>query len=333
VRVRIRHTTVYTYSSPAVGAFTQLRLTPRHDETQNLLASTIRVTPQAKLTMHEDYFGGIVHAFNLNEPHDSLTIVALSDVVTVARRQPGRISRGDGDIALLSRPATKDRYSEWLAPSHFTDDGERLEALSEQARAYAADTANPDSARDVIEAVCTFVNGFLAYSPGATFVNTRVGEVIDLRAGVCQDFAHLGVAVLRKLGVPARYVSGYFHVEKDVESASPGDVHMESHAWIEAFIPRFGWWEYDPTNGCPADDRHIVVAVGRDYADVVPVSGVYRGEGEQTMAVRVEMVSPDAGPLPAPVATPARRGVAHDQRGARPPASAARRRAQEQAQQ
>jgi len=301
VRLRIRHTTRFRYAKPARASFNQVRLTPRHDETQNLLSFSLLVSPQARLTRHHDHFGTLVHTFNIHPAHHELVIVGESEVVSGPRRQPTGTEEGTeegtvaGGIDALAEPAFVDAYAEWLHPSPYTSDAEALPAFSAQARAAGEAYGQPGSVRDLVEGVCRHVRGYFTYAPGSTYVHTTVAEALERRRGVCQDYVHVAVGTLRALGVPARYVSGYFYNRRG-EPHPDVPVEVQSHAWLEAFVPGFGWWEYDPTNGCPADERHVVVAVGRDYGDVAPVSGVLQGGGGQRLQVTVEMVVPSTPP-------------------------------------
>ena len=142
----------------------------------------------------------------------------------------------------------------------------------------------------LIAGVCGEVHRRFPYASGTSFVSSTVDDLLERGTGVCQDFAHLTIATLRELGVPARYVSGYFHASSEPESDKVLD--LESHAWVEALVPGHGWVEVDPTNDCPADERHVTVAVGRDYGDVSPLRGVLTGGAGQRLEVSVTMVSP-----------------------------------------
>lgn len=282
LRLRIRHTTQFDYDEIAVSSFNQVRLTPRHSAVQNLLNFTLLTAPAAPLSTHYDHFGTMVYTFAVQPPHRQLMIVSESEVLTGVRAQP---APDTANIDALADADLIDLNAEWLMHSPKAHNGPELMQFVTGAE-YSREST---SVVQLIERICDHVHGSLSYQPGTTYVHTTVAEVLQRRTGVCQDYVHVTVASLRSLGVPARYVSGYFYAgDPSVVSEEP--VEVQSHAWVEAFVPGFGWWEFDPTNNCPADERHVVVAVGRDYGDVPPVSGVLQGGAGQRMSVRVEMV-------------------------------------------
>jgi transglutaminase-like putative cysteine protease len=284
MRVRIEHETTFRYATPAHASFDEVRLSPRNDERQNLLDFALQIDPPSRTTSYVDHFGTVVHAFNVWPPHDHLTIRATSTVVTSPRATP---PDGTGDLAALEDPAFRDREAEWLHPSPLASGGDHLDTFAQHVRRVV----KPDSVTALIAGVCHEVHGRFRYRTGSSYVSSTVDDLLERGTGVCQDFAHLSIATLRDLGIPARYVSGYFyagprdHVELDVP------LEVQSHAWVEALVPGWGWYEVDPTNDCPADERHVVVAVGRDYSDVSPVRGVVRG-GASELSVTVTMVAP-----------------------------------------
>jgi transglutaminase-like putative cysteine protease len=170
-------------------------------------------------------------------------------------------------------------FWDWLQPSHFAQRTKPLEAL---AKALKVDERRQDPLT-MLRTINRAINQRFAYSPTATAVDSPIDEAIRLKSGVCQDFAHIAIALLRRLKIPARYVSGYlFHDGSDRDTAPNA-----SHAWVEAFMPDLGWIGIDPTNDRIAGDHHIRVAIGRDYADVPPTKGVYKGEAESELAVAV----------------------------------------------
>jgi transglutaminase-like putative cysteine protease len=207
-------------------------------------------------------------------PHTTLAVTATSVVETSeAPRQPA-----DPGWELLTSEPVLDRYAEFLAPTPYTPAEPELVGL-------ATDLRNGWGPAATVDAVSRFVRSHLAYTPGVTKVSSSALEALHHEAGVCQDYAHLSIALLRAAGVPARYASGYLHTGKD---ARPGDtVSGESHAWVEAWLGE--WWAFDPTNGVPVGERHALVGRGRDYADVPPIKGVHSTGTPESLEVEVRI--------------------------------------------
>ncbi|HWL36809.1 MAG TPA: transglutaminase family protein [Frankiaceae bacterium] len=296
MRVRIRHTTTFRYEQPASASFNELRITPRNDERQNLLSFRLTLTPKARTTEYRDHFGTRVHAFNILPPHDSLSIVGESVVVSAPRRD---VPRDAGDLAMLDDPLFRDAHAEWLHVSPLAAGGDHLDTFAQHVRRVV----QPKSVVELVMGASNEVHRRFEYATGASYVTSTVDDLLERGRGVCQDFAHLLISTLRDLGVPARYVSGYFFA--DPEPAPDVAIDVESHAWVEAFVPGFGWIEADPTNACLADERHVVVAVGRDYGDIAPIKGLHAGGGASSLDVSVTMVAPSK-PVPEEVAVPPR---------------------------
>lgn len=296
MRVRIRHTTTFHYDEPASASFNELRLTPRNDERQNLLSFRLTVTPKARTTEYRDHWGTRVHAFNIWEPHDTLSVVGESTVVSAARPP---VPDDAGDMAELEDPAFRDAHAEWLYASPLASGGDHLMTFAQ----HVLRVVKPTSVMALVRGAASEVHRRFEYASGASYVTSTVDDLLERGSGVCQDFAHLHITTLRQLGVPARYVSGYFFADPSPALDQPIDV--ESHAWVEAYVPGYGWVEADPTNDCVADERHIVVAVGRDYSDVAPLRGLHSGGGASRLDVSVTMVAP-SGPMAEEVAPPLR---------------------------
>ena len=276
-RVRVQHRTGYSYAGDVVSSFNEARMTPLTDQTQTTLESRVEITPPASAFRYRDYWGTRVTAFDIHTPHNRLVVTATSVVETGLR------PRTDEDAAALSwddlaNDVVRDRYAEWLAFSGRTEPHDELGALAAQT---AADLPPSAAAISCVDAV----RGHLQYRLGATGVHTSAVEAWHERKGVCQDFAHVTLAMLRSLGLPCRYVSGYLHPK---QTAAIGEtIEGESHAWVE-------WWDgawvgYDPTNGRPVGDQHVAVARGRDYDDVAPLKGIYSGPKSSGLGVVVEV--------------------------------------------
>ena len=267
-RIRTEHTTTFRYSSPARASYNEVRKTPLSTSTQTALEARVQTAPVASLYSYCDYFGTQVAAFNVDAPHDQLVVTGSSLVET--QPPPPRPEASWHDLEAVSQS-----LAEFRAPSRFTEPSAELIEASQGLRLR--------SPVETIEAVIGYVHGSLEYSKGVTGVHTSAQEAFAEGRGVCQDFAHLALLVLRTAGIPARYVSGYLHpeYEPDVGTTATG----ESHAWIEAWAG--GWWGLDPTHDVDIGLRHVVVARARDYGDVAPMKGVYAGTAEHETSVLV----------------------------------------------
>jgi transglutaminase-like putative cysteine protease len=270
----VRHCTGFRYSAEILSSYNEARMTPLTDVSQTMLESRVQVSPRASLARYRDYWGATVTAFDVHTPHTELVIEALSVVET----HPGSQRREGIGWETLRDPRVRDTHIEYLAPTPHT-------GIAGEVRAAASEVAGTLPPRVAAREVADWLRGRIAYVPGSTGVQTKAMEAWAEGKGVCQDLAHLTVGVLRELGIPARYVSGYLH---PVEGAAIGTaVTGESHAWVQ-------WWDgdwnsYDPTNGKPVGEEHIVVARGRDYWDVPPHKGVYSGPAGTALGVTVEV--------------------------------------------
>lgn len=273
-RLRVRHTTGYRYDTEVSRSYNEARLLPLTGLEQTTIEARVETTPACRQQRYWDYWGTQVTAFDLHVPHSALEVTATSVVDTADAVEP----KDPPGWGLLRTEAVRDRFVEMLTPTART-------AADEAMRAFATAAAGDREPYDAARAVCDAVRGAVAYRRGTTGVATSATEAWALGEGVCQDIAHVTLAMLRTVGLPARYVSGYLHPDPD---AAVGEtVTGESHAWVEVWLGQ--WWGYDPTNGVLAGDRHVIVARGRDYADVTPLKGVYSGGGSQSLGVVVEV--------------------------------------------
>ena len=271
-RIRVVHTTGYRYSAPVIQSYNEARLTPRNDRKQNLVVSRVETTPATRSYRYTDYWGTEVTAFDLHAPHTELKIVSSSVVETGEAADP---VNGVGWADLRS-PEVFDRYAEYLEWTDYVPKNRELMNIARTLRKGRRPA-------DAVLAVAEWVHDKLTYQRGTTGVHSSAVDAWHAREGVCQDYAHLTLALLRSIGIPARYVSGYLHTKPD---ASIGEtVSGESHAWIEAWTG--GWWGFDPTNDIEVGGRHIWVAIGRDYADVSPLKGTYSGGAASAIEVSV----------------------------------------------
>jgi transglutaminase-like putative cysteine protease len=275
-RLHIVHRSGYRYTAPVEASFNEVRMTPENREGQVLLSHSLQVSPNATVHSYTDYWGAFVESFDVHEPHSSLEVVATSTVDTPAYRA----RTAPVDWAKVHAPAVTDRWSEYLAFTTYVDDASHDPHRAEIV-AQLRECATPQEA--AIAAV-EVVREHLAYTPGVTSVSTTASEAWEHRNGVCQDFTHVTLSLLRTLRIPARYVSGYLHTPDDAIGET---VVGESHAWVEYWDG--GWAAVDPTNDRAVDSSHVVVARGRDYADVPPMKGIYAGGGSESLGVSVEI--------------------------------------------
>jgi transglutaminase-like putative cysteine protease len=280
-RLRIRHVSGFTYAGTAHTSYNEARMTPLTLPGQTTLFSQVECHPSASTWRYWDYWGTQVTVFDLQRPHQQMRVTASSLVETAddAGRAGARAPEAEAvGWDVLRDPATRDRHVEYLAPTSLTvlDD-----ELAERAAALARDAPPAEAAR----AIAGWVRETVEYVPGSTGVRTSALDAWQLRQGVCQDIAQLTVGMLRSVGVPARYVSGYLYPQ--VDGAVGDTVAGQSHAWVDWWSGQ--WSGFDPTNGVPAGHRHVVVARGRDYADVTPLKGIYHGAPATGLGVTVEI--------------------------------------------
>jgi transglutaminase-like putative cysteine protease len=274
MRYTIRHTTRFMYESPISESVMELRMQPRSDGLQRCAQFTLATNPAARMMFYNDHDGNIVHHFNIPGRHSRLTVTASA--LVECQPPPELPDRLDDDAwQRLDELAASGEHWELLAPSAFTGHTPAL-------RRFAADMnlGRNDDPLETLRRVMAAIHNTLDYRPKTTRVDSPIDDALTARGGVCQDFTHIFLALARSIGIPARYVSGYlFHGQGD------RSVDGATHAWAEVLLPYCGWVGLDPTNNCPVGERHIRVAVGRDYADVPPTRGVFRG----TTAVRSEL--------------------------------------------
>lgn len=269
-RVAVTHVTGYRYDTDVRASYNEARVTPLTVDGQVVRESRVSTDPPTRQQAYVDYWGTRVTAFDLHQAHDHLQVTATSVVETADARQPRQ------DVT-WQEVAAADLGEHLALTPRTTPDAQ----MAGRARELAAGR----SPYDVVVALCEEVRARVAYVPGATGVRTEAAEAWRQGAGVCQDLAHVLLALLRTAGVPARYVSGYLAPRPDAAIGEP--VAGESHAWVEVWLG--DWWGTDPTNGVPAGERHVLVARGRDYDDVTPLKGIYSGGGSHRLGVTVEV--------------------------------------------
>lgn len=285
----IRHLTKFLYSNPISESMMETRMHPCSDQNQRCLTFHLSVSPRCRVFSYRDHLANHIHHFDIPGQHPQLVIVAESLVEVQAPIQIPSFLAPDAWAELDSLVEQGD-YWEMLLPSQFATPTESLEEL-----AAKLDVRRRDDPLMVLHQLNQQIYEYFDYKPKSTKVDSPIDLALSTKAGVCQDFAHIMTALVRtKLRIPCRYVSGYlYHGERDHDRS----LHSATHAWIEVLLPQFGWVGFDPTNWLVARDRHIRTAIGRDYADVPPTRGVFRGQAasELTVAVRVTPSESTAG--------------------------------------
>jgi transglutaminase-like putative cysteine protease len=289
MRLRVRHATSYRYADPVATSHHEAHLTPRSGPSSTVLDVQVSIEP-TPIYRHDrrDYFGNATLTFSLHEPHQQLDVVAVSLVdnhrvvledQALAASPPWEVVR---DQLRSARSREELGALELTFPTAQT-------AVSEEVREYARPSFPPGQPMLMgVRDLTRRIHGDFRYDPKATLVSTPIEEVMARRHGVCQDFAHVQIACLRSLGLPASYVSGYL-----VTRPPPGREKLvgadASHAWVAVYSPGAGWVDFDPTNDLLPGDEHVTVAFGRDFGDVTPLKGVILGGGAHEITVGVDV--------------------------------------------
>lgn len=280
----IVHDTVFHYDALVTESIMEVRLRPRDDEQQRCQQFNLSITP--KTVVHEfiDSLGNHIHHFDVPAPHQSLLVRAES-VVEVWIPDPRPTTMPIDSWQTLEALRTTPLL-DMLLPSTFAIASSYLLAFMQQ---YAF-TRESDPLT-TIDRIARTLYETITYTPQSTSVDSPIDVVLEQRKGVCQDIAHVMIAICRQLGIPARYVSGYLYHRRDDNDRSQADA---THAWVEAWVPTIGWVGIDPTNNIWTGERHIRMAIGRDYADVPPTRGVYRGNASERLEVAVNVNDAEA---------------------------------------
>ena len=280
IRYQVKHESSYTYTEPARSCVMRLCLKPREGGGQRLLRFEVATVPAAAMNAETDAFGNTRHLLNLHREHARLAIAASCSVEI--RPQP-LLPEALGADAWAAIRAGRDSFADWeyTRPSVLTAPSPLLSAF---ARRWDIRPDN-DPARSLRRLSDTLYHSF-TYVPGSTSVISSIDHILETGRGVCQDYTHVMIAIARSWGIPARYVSGYLYVPGADGEQTPV---TSMHAWAECRLPDFGWIGFDPTNQALVNQRYVRVAVGRDYQDVSPTRGVYRG-GDSRLDVRVSLI-------------------------------------------
>lgn len=322
----IRHLTKFVYKSPVSESIMETRMHPRSDSDQHCLTFQLSVTPRCRVFSYRDHLGNHVHHFDIPVQHTQLVIVAES-IVEIQPNEPVPESLPSSAWDEVDREVHAGDFWQMLLPSEFAKPTPELDAL-----ATHLDLRRRDDPLSVVHRLNRQIYDYFEYKPRTTKADSPIDQALTSRAGVCQDFAHIMTSLIRtRLRIPCRYVSGYLYHAKDLQDRSD---NLATHAWIEVLLPELGWVGFDPTNNLVTGERHIRTAIGRDYADVPPTHGIFRGRtrSELTVAVRVTP-SEDAPSLDKELPVPEDWSVLVEKAIALPEQAAPPRRQHQQAQQ
>ena len=285
----IRHFTRYRYSRPVWQSLMEVRMHPRSENMQRCFTFQLSVSPRVRIFSYTDHTGNVIHHFDIPEPHRQLTIIADALVdVDPADEMPS--SMGSNAWNDLDQLIAQDDYWDMLMPSDYALFSQAVESF---AREIGADKRSGDPLQLLTDINSRIYSSF-SYVKESTAVDSPVDVALASRQGVCQDFAHVMISVVRNLHIPCRYVSGYLYHDS---AHSDRSLDGATHAWVEALLPDLGWVGFDPTNNLLVGSRHIRTATGRDYADVPPTMGTMKGAVETELQVRVR-VTPSEAVLP-----------------------------------
>jgi transglutaminase-like putative cysteine protease len=272
----------------------ELRMHPRSEGVQRCLSFDLDISPRTRVQSYRDHLGNVVHHFDVPSAHRQLTIVAEA-MVDVTPRAALPLRLGNMAWKQLRSQLAEGDYWEMLAPSHFAHPTTLVE---EFAAGHDVPDAEQAPRRDPVQLLLelnSLLNSEIDYAPKSTQVDSPVDDALRNRQGVCQDYAHIMIALVRRMGIPCRYVSGYlFHKAGTKTRSTEG----ATHAWVEAYLPELRWIGLDPTNNVLADESHVRTAVGRDYADVPPTRGVFKGDASSELTVAVRVAPSDKPPPP-----------------------------------
>ena len=280
--LEIRHVTQFHYEEPVRESVMEVWMQPQKGARQRLVSFELEVDPAAQLFSYVDAFGNAVYHFDVPQPHERLTIQARSAVETQAPAPlPEALDMGEWDR--LRSDFVRGENFDFLRPHGFAVETEALRAFVAEKNLEALRGGDPLTA---VRRLSETIYDSFAYETGVTDADSEIDHALTEGRGVCQDFAHIAIAILRSWGIPARYVSGYLFNDSKSGHRSDPDA---THAWVEAFLPSTRWFGIDPTNNIEAGERHIAAAIGRDYNDVPPSRGVYKGDSESELAVAVSV--------------------------------------------
>ena len=289
---QIRHLTKFLYDKPVSESMMETRMHPRSDGNQRCLTFHLSVSPRCRVFSYRDHLNNHVHHFDIPAPHPQLVIVAeaLVEVQPAIEIPSFLTSDAWADIDALVHAGD---FWEFLFPSEFAQPTPLLDEL-----AAKLDMRRRDDPLMLLHELNQELFRYFGYKPKSTRVDSPIDHALETQQGVCQDFAHIMITLVRsKLRIPCRYVSGYL-AQRETAAETDRSASSATHAWIEALLPHFGWVGFDPTNCLVAGDRHIRTAIGRDYADVPPTHGMFRGRAKSELSVAVRVTPSEGTPNP-----------------------------------
>ena len=280
--LEVRHVTQYHYAETVRESVMEVWMQPQKGIRQRLVSFELELDPAAQLFSYADPFGNAVYHFDVPQPHDRLNIVARSAVETQAPPPlPDALDQGEWDR--LRSDFVRGENFDFLTHHGFAIETPALRVYVAQ---HELDELRRRDPLTAVRRLSETIYASFAYEAGVTHADSPIDQALEAGRGVCQDFAHIMIAICRSWGIPARYVSGYLFTDRQAGDRSDPDA---THAWVEVFLPSTRWIGLDPTNNVEAGERHIAAAVGRDYNDVPPSRGVYKGEAESQLAVGVSV--------------------------------------------
>jgi transglutaminase-like putative cysteine protease len=274
-KFKIRHITKYTYENTVRDSANQIMLYPLKDESQEVLEHQIIISGHPVVNIHRDYYGNEVGTFTQAQPHKELDIDSRLVVETKQRSEPTESLDQETQWKGFDNLKYQIEFIDFLKQ-------EKFEVLPDVDKILEEERYNQCTPLQSAKDLCGYIYKNFSYKKGITTVETTVDEIWKLRSGVCQDFAHILLVMLRLMNMPARYVSGYVCPNRDGMRGEGA-----THAWVEVYIPSFGWVGLDPTNNCIANDTHVRLAVGKNFSDCSPVKGTYRGTSNHSLEVAV----------------------------------------------
>lgn len=285
----IRHVNRFTYSAPISESTMEARMQPRVDGRQRLMRFELATQPRARVFTYQDSWGNMVHHFDVPGRHSRFSISADAIIeIAPAPPIPDAVPHSSWDV--LDRLIAAGEEWDSLHASRFARETPLLLNLAAE-----LDWQRRDDPLTMMRRLNHALFQQFTYAPRSTHVDSPIDDALKARAGVCQDLTHIMIALARRVGIPCRYVSGYLAASEESHDRS---TEGATHAWAEAFVPTLGWVGFDPTNDVLACDRHVRVAVGRDYGDVPPTKGVFRGQAASELSVLVTVSLVDAPTRP-----------------------------------
>jgi transglutaminase-like putative cysteine protease len=284
-KFQIRHVTRYTYENTVRDSASQIMLYPISDEFQEVVLHKVVISNHPAVNLHDDYYGNRVGTFTNAQPHQELKIDSQLVVTTQVRNMPNEDHPAEAQWQALGALKRNLEFIDFLRQENFA-------SLQEVRKITEEEQGKNCTPFESTKHICQYVFDAFEYRKGITTIETTIDEVWTLKSGVCQDFAHILLVMLRLMNIPARYVSGYICPNK---SGMRGE--GATHAWVEAYLPNYGWLGLDPTNNCLVNETHVRLAVGKNFSDCSPVKGTYRGTSNHTMEVSVAVSYEDGNTI------------------------------------